>query len=89
MLKRVQLFPLNFYKKQKFNGSIGKMNFRLEQMKKETETVLLGTVWEGPFCYDKTPKEKFVVEEFPFSEEGICAALEWFNEKGNGYNKIS
>ena len=29
MLKRMQLFPLNFYKQAKFNGSMGKMNFRL------------------------------------------------------------
>ena len=53
MLKRMQLFPLNFYKKAKFNGSMGKMNFRLGKEEKESEdgekeTVLLGTVWEGP-----------------------------------------
>lgn len=90
MLERMQVFPLNFYKKEKFNGSMGKMNFRLGKMEKEVEegekqTILLGTVWEGPFCYDATEKEKMKNREFPFSEEGICMAVDWFNEMGKDY----
>lgn len=92
MLKRIQLFPLNFYKKEKFNGSIGKMNFRLEKSERasgeEKETILLGTVWEGPYCYDATPEEKKVTREFAFAEEGICEALEWFEEQGKQYNAL-
>lgn len=89
MLKRMQLFPLNFYKKEKFNGSIGNMNFRLEKKEKETEdggkvTYLLGTVWEGPYNYDTTPNEKKETKEFSFAEEGICEAMDWFNAKGKG-----
>ena len=34
MLERMQLFPLNFYKKAKFNGSMGKMNYRLKIQKR-------------------------------------------------------
>ncbi len=91
MLKRMQLFPLNFYKKAKFNGSMGKMNFRLGKEEKESEdgekeTVLLGTVWEGAYNYDNTPEEKKETKEFAFAEEGICEALDWFNEKGKEYN---
>lgn len=91
MLERMQLFPLNFYKKEKFNGSIGKMNFRLGKLEKETEegekmTILLGTVWEGPFCYDVTEKEKMENKEFPFSEDGITMAMEWLNQQGKVYN---
>ena len=91
MLKRMQLFPLNFYKKAKFNGSMGKMNFRLGKEEKESddgkkETILLGTVWEGPYNYDNTPKKKKETKEFAFAEEGICEALDWFNEKGKEYN---
>ena len=91
MLKRMQLFPLNFYKKAKFNGSMGKMNFRLGKEEKESEdgekeTILLGTVWEGRYNYDNTPEEKKETKEFAFAEEGICEALDWFNEKGKEYN---
>ena len=91
MLKRMQLFPLNFYKKAKFNGSMGKMNFRLGKEEKESEdgekeTILLGTVGEGPYNSDNTPEEKKETKEFAFAEEGICEALDWFNEKGKEYN---
>ena len=53
MLERMQLFPLNFYKKAKFNGSMGKMNYRLAKEEKKTdeensETILVGSIWEGP-----------------------------------------
>ena len=37
MLERMQLFPLNFYKKAKFNGSMGKMNYRLAKEEKKTD----------------------------------------------------
>lgn len=87
MLERMQLFPLNFYKKAMFNGSDGKMNFRLQKSVKEEDTIFLCTIWPGPFCYDATDKEKMETKEFPFSEEGICGALEWLNLKGREYNK--
>ena len=87
MLERMQLFPLNFYKKAKFNGSMGKMNYRLAKEEKKTdeensETILVGSIWEGPFIYDKIPQEKITKREFPFAEEGICQAMDWFNEEG-------
>lgn len=91
MIERVQLFPINFYKKAKFNGSDGKMNFRLEKMEigeeEEKRIILRGTVWEGPFCYDVTPTEKMETCDFDFSDDGICQAMDWFNEKSSGYNK--
>ena len=92
MLERVQLFPLNFYKKAKFNGSMGKMNYRLAKEEKKTdeensETILVGSIWEGPFIYDKIPQEKITKREFPFAEEGICQAMDWFNEEGEKMNR--
>ncbi|MCB7303495.1 hypothetical protein NE683_03340 [Bariatricus massiliensis] len=92
MLKRMQLFPLNFYKKEKFNGSIGEMNFRLARKEKEAEgektAVLQGIVWRGPYCFDVTPDEKKEYREFPFGEEGIQEAMEWFDMKGKEYNTM-
>ena len=69
MLERMQLFPLNFYKKAKFNGSMGKMNYRLAKEEKKTdeensETILVGS-----------------------AEEGICQAMDWFNEEGEKMNR--
>lgn len=89
MIKRMQLFPLNFYKKSNFTGSDGKMNFRLgkEEVEngEEKEVILKGYVWEGPFCFGVTPKETMEGKEFPFSEEGICQALEWLNQKSTEF----
>lgn len=92
MLERMQLFPLNFYKKSKFNGSIGEMSFRLEKKEIETENgeksvIFRSSIWKGPFCYDVTKKEEIIEKDFPFSEEGICAATDYFNEQGKIYNK--
>ena len=78
MLKRMQLYPLNYYKKAKCNGSMGKMNFRRGKEEKESE--------DGPYNYHNTPEEKKETKEFAFAEEGICEALDWFNEKGKEYN---
>ena len=64
MLERMQLFPLNFYKKAKFNGSMGKMNYRLAKEEKKTTK-----------------------REFPFAEEGIGQAMDWFNEEGEKMNR--
>lgn len=91
MLNRMQLYPLNFYKKSKFDGSMGEMNFRLTKAEKELEdgekkTILMGSVWRGPFIFDKTPKEKIEAKEFAFAEEGICEALDWFNAKSKEFN---
>lgn len=91
MLKRMQLFPLNFYKKEKFNGSIGGMNFRLakaekKQGDKESMYILRGTVWKGPYCYDVTPESKKEHRDFSFTEEGIQEAMVWFEGKGKEYN---
>ena len=90
----MQLFPLNFYKKAKFNGSMGKMNYRLAKEEKKTdeensETILVGSIWEGPFIYDKIPQEKITKREFPFAEEGICQAMDWFNEEPGSVKKGS
>lgn len=91
MIERVQLFPINFYKKSNFSGSDGKMNFRLGKAEieegEEKKTILQGTIWEGPFCYEVTPKEKMETKNFDYSDDGICQAMDWFNEKSSEFNK--
>lgn len=89
MIERVQLFPINFYKKENFHGSDGKMCFRLGKVEiegEEKQTVLRCTIWEGPFCYDVTPEEQKEVKDFPFSNDGICQAMDWLNEKSVAFN---
>lgn len=93
MIQRVQLFPINFYKKKKFHGSDGNMCFQLGKLEigegEEKKVVLRGIVWKGPFCFASTPEEKKEHKDFPFSNEGIGEAMDWFNEKSSGYNSSS
>ena len=92
MLERMQLFPLNCYKKAKCEGRMGRINVRRVKEEKKTddenpEPILVGSIWEGPFIYDKIPQEKITKREFPIAEEGICQAMDWFNEEGEKMNR--
>ena len=42
---------------------------------------LMATVWPEPFSYENTDDEKKLTKEFPFSEDGKLAAVDWFNEQ--------
>ena len=42
---------------------------------------LMATVWPEPFSYENTDDEKKLTKEFPFSEEGKLAAVDWLNEQ--------
>lgn len=79
---RQMIFPLAFYKKSKFNGSKGKLNYRIEKVSEgegeEKGEFFLLSVWKGPFCYDATKEEK-TTRRYPFSEEGLDAVVEELN----------
>ncbi len=59
------------------------MHYRLEKHEEdhegEAETVLLATVFPGPYSSDNTPDEEKVKKTFSFSNEGIQDAVDWFN----------
>lgn len=75
---RQMIFPLAFYKKSKFNGSKGKMNYRIEKVPKEEGDEFLLTIWKGPFCYDATKEEKETFS-YPFSEDGLDQIVDHLN----------
>lgn len=77
-ITRQMLFPLAFYKKSKFNGSKGKMNYRIEKITEEEGDMFLLTVWEGPECYDVSKAEK-VTSKYPFSDAGMEEILDYLN----------
>ena len=93
MITRKDVMPVNFLKKEKFTGSDTGMRYRMEMTKREVpkedgadgetveETVLTVTSWPEPYGYDATPEEEKTREEFPFSEEGKLAAVDWLNEQ--------
>ena len=78
-ITREMLFPLAFYKKTKFNGSKGKINYRIEKITEEDENKFLLSVWEGPECYDVTKAEKKHFK-YSFSDEGMEEIVKFLNE---------
>ena len=36
--------------------------------------------WPEPFSFDKTPDEQKTSYRFDYSEDGICAVIDWLNE---------
>ena len=79
MIERKDVMPVNFLKKERFTGSDRGMRYRMEKTQKEDGDVLAVTAWPEPYAYDATPEEQKVRAEFPFSEEGIRAGVDWLN----------
>lgn len=82
MINRKELLSLNFYKSKPFTGSDGKLRYRVEKIEDPddaTQTMLLATVWPGPYAFAKTPDEKKAHHTAAFSEEGLQELVDWIN----------
>lgn len=79
MIERKDVMPINFLKKENFNGSFSGMRYRMAKAEKDGETCLRVTAWPEPYGFDATPEEQKVWEDFPFTEEGIVSGVEWLN----------
>ena len=81
MIKRSDILSIPFLKKSAFTGSYQGMRYRLEKWKTEETENLRAVIWNGPYCYDVTKEENKKYREFPFSEEGVCQAVDWMNQE--------
>lgn len=72
-------------------GECGGMHFRLARnplenvvfnhdTHKNDEALFDVTIWRGPYNYDKT-RQKKTTAQFPFTEDGRLAAVQWLNER--------
>lgn len=72
-------------------GEYGGMHFRLARNPlenvvfnhdphKNDEALFDVTIWRGPYNYDKT-RQKKTTAQFPFTEDGRLAAVQWLNER--------
>ena len=72
-------------------GECGGMHFRLARNRlenvvfnhdphKNDEALFDVTIWRGPYNYDKT-RQKKTTAQFPFTEDGRLAAVQWLNER--------
>lgn len=79
MISESDVFHINFYKKEKFNGSCRGMHYRIAAQEEDGERFLLVTEWPGPYNYDTTPEEKKTRKRVSFSDEGLKEAVAWLN----------
>lgn len=78
---RKDLFTLNYYKKQPYTASSNGTRIRLKREGDEEQGFYLELItWTEPFAFDKTPEEQKTAYRFDYSEEGICAVIDWLNE---------
>ncbi len=90
MVERKDVLSFNYYTYgSAFTGSDRGKRYRIikeerekaeEGKEPETFKVFQASVWNGPFAYDKTPKEEVFKKDFEFSPEGLEKALNWINE---------
>lgn len=85
-------FQLTYYDYgQPFYGSCCGMRYRLardpmvnvygksKEIKEDGK--LIAIVWPGPYAFDFTKEEDKTSAEFPYTEEGKEAAIQWLNEQ--------
>ena len=78
---RKDLFTLNYYKKQPYTASCNGTRIRLKKEEDEAQGAYLELItWPEPFSFDKTPDEQKTSYRFAYSEDGICAIIDWLNE---------
>lgn len=86
------MISIPFLKKSVFTGSYQGMRYLLRKdetvVKEETgeeaartEAVLTAVIWPEPFNYVMTAEEKKCGRAFPFTKDGIQAAVAWMNEE--------
>lgn len=85
MVTRKELLALDFYKSRPFKGSdtgirymIGKESITDEEG--NSNNVLMAYIWPEPYCFEATDKALIQSKSFPFSEEGLCGAIDYINE---------
>lgn len=81
LFARKDLFTLNYYKKQPYTASCDGTRIRLKREGDEEQGFWLELItWPEPFAFDRTPDEQKTSYRFDYSEEGICAVIDWLNE---------
>lgn len=85
-------YKLKFYEYgEEYSGSFKGMRYKIvadpmevmwfkKQEEKEEGHKLVAYAWPDKFAFFYTPKEEIISKEFPFTQEGKDAAVDWLNE---------
>lgn len=89
-IERKSIFTFRYFDYgEAFHGSYRGMRYRIAReplenvvFKKEDEKgnpTIRVYHWKEPFAFDKTSEEDKSVKDFPYSEEGVCEAIDYLN----------
>ncbi len=81
MIKETDVFNINFYKKEMFNGSCGKMRYRIAKKEEEDKKNLQVTLWPGPYNYATTAEDLKITAQFEYSNQGLKDAVAYLNQQ--------
>ncbi len=81
MIEKNEFHNYNYIKKEELTGSMEGMRYMLKKKSTEEGDVLEVIIWPGPLNYAKTPEEKKVRKELPFSPEGVEMSVDYLNEQ--------
>ena len=62
-------------KKEPFSGSHCGMRYYLNVL----DDMLYAYIYSEPWCFEATPDDQKEQKEFPFTQEGLDAAVDWLN----------
>lgn len=81
MIDKETFHHFNYIKKEELSGSMEGMRYMLKKVSVGEEDKLQVTIWPGPLNYIKTPEDKKIRIELPFSPEGVEMAADWMNRQ--------
>lgn len=79
MIQRNDLLTFNFYKKEKFTGSLQGMRYLIQKETEGEEAAFAVFTWPGPYNFAATPDEMKKKRKFPFEEASLERIAEYLN----------
>ena len=84
MIQYKDVLSMSFYEeKQAFSGSDSGLRYRIKMGTPDGDEgpkVLEVWAWPEPLSFENTDDDKKLYKDFPFTEEGLEAAVDWLNE---------
>lgn len=79
MIQRNDLLTFNFYKKEKFTGSLQGMRYLIRKESEGEADVFAVFTWPGPYNFETTPEQEKRRQAFPFEEESLEKIADYLN----------
>lgn len=88
MITRKDLLALAFYERSPFTGSEHNMCYKVEKVTMDETSFYQATVWMGPYCFAQSDPTTMTTHQEEYSEEGMCALVDWMNTEYENHYKV-